>query len=262
MKIVSWNVCCDNGDPRGVEQLIAETNPDVLCLQEVSEPIKRHIESMGDKYPYVTWAIDHYSHGLLGLSKSVPSYLATLSRFPFEEKPIRFKHRRSKTRIALAYFRGWHECIEHQGINILEKNAKWKILNIHVACADTVANKRAQFKRAVPHRDMSAHTVVCGDLNIIPTPEIKHLAKYLMRRIVRTQSLRDLPLGHEQKMFAQMFDELGLHDLFKDQVTHPDSGIALDKILIPKTLVSKCSHEMLTETLGSDHRPLTIDIDP
>lgn len=261
MKLVSWNICCDNGNPRAINELVENENPDILCLQEVSESLLKQLGLLNKQYPFSTQAVDHYVDGFLGLFHRKPSYLIILSKIPFEGDGIRYVHKKSGVRTILARVCGWHECVEHQGVDIIIQGTIWRILNIHIGCADKPKRKQMQFERVVQYFNSTGVTIVCGDFNIITTPEPSHLPRYIYRKLVKTHSIKDLLVGDIQEKFARRFKELGMKDFFRGMVTHPDSGMSLDKILVPIEFTTYCEYSVSSEMYGSDHLPLIVNFD-
>lgn len=258
MKIVSWNAHEGNLDPRQVEDLIQTEDPDVICLQEVSTQLRRHLKSpyIRRRYPYSAFAIDHIMASIRG---HTPAFLVILSRFPFEGKQTKYRHEKEQKRKLLSRVLGWRECIEHHEVNICVDGSIWKIINLHIACAVSLEEKLKQFHRAAGHFNVEGITIVCGDFNIIVTPEWWHLPRYAFRSLVdREHEIADMLLGDEQAIFAQRLVELGMHDPFRGQKTHPLSGLPLDKIIIPRPLVAQSTSWIIPHTFGSDHFPLVV----
>lgn len=260
LKVVSWNADCNNGDPRQIQSLIEDEDPDVLCLQEVSEALKKQIESpfITELYPYSTFATDHQMDGPLGLFDRTPAYLLILSKRPFEGTPFRYTHKRVRDRILLARLRGWHECIEHHGVDISVQGTVIRILNVHIACADTFRNKKKQLGRVIRHFNTNGLNVVCGDFNITTEPKPKYFARYLFRWLLRTHSIQELLQGNERKKFSKIVKKVGICDMFCNHITHPASGLSLDKILISARLTDDLDFRMSEKMYGSDHFPLVI----
>jgi exonuclease III len=266
MKIVSWNVDCGNNDLKRVENLIQQTNPDILCLQEVSAVLRDHLESrcIKNHYPHITSAIDHYASGLFGISQQMTSHLMILSKIKFEGVPIRYQHKRATSRILLAWIRGWQECIEYHGINIAVGEHRWRVLNLHLPCADTFRNKLKCFRSAVVrHANTDGPTIVCGDLNITDTPETKHLPDYALRVFFPdfAPPIRERLQRRAQRNFSRMVRKLKLCDVFQNDVTHPTTGLSLDRILVPHHLVNILEPTVSPDTFGSDHYPRTVRFD-
>jgi len=137
--------------------------------------------------------------------------------------------------------------------------AIFRILNIHISCADTLRNKQRQFRRAIEHFSPDGTTIVCGDFNVTISLEPKHLPHYIVRRISKALPIRDMLQKRAQAIFAQTVAEIGMHDVFHDKVTYPDDDLSLDSILVPEKLVEESEFAVSPNTYGSDHLPLILE---
>ncbi len=257
--IVSFNVDCDNRDPERIKRLVAFQKPDIICLQEVPEELRQHLEiNLSNEYPHQSSAVDHFSNGLLGLHTQKRSYLMILSRVPFLGE-IRHTHKSTGKRTLLARVRGWQECVEHQGVDVEIHGTLFRIINLHVACAETEKNKLRQFRRAVRHHlEHDGLTIICGDFNVTTTPLVRHLPAYLLRRIYSRYSIQEMIQQRELKIFARIVEKKGLCDVSGDGVTHPDSGLSLDKILVSREIHHASEAVVCPHQFGSDHLPQAI----
>jgi endonuclease/exonuclease/phosphatase family metal-dependent hydrolase len=235
-----------------------------VCLQEVPEELRAHLETtLGNSYPYTDTALDHFSDGLLGLSlEKKCSYLMILSRVPFVNTVLKYVHRKIGKRTALARIRGWHECLEHHGVDIFVGNMSVRVLNLHIACAATPRNKWRQLRHAMKyHLSHDGETIICGDFNITANPEPKHLPFYCLRRILKPHySIQELLQERELRIFARIIAKRELHDVCGGHITHPDSGLVLDKILVSNRLREISKPLIFPHTHGSDHFPIGVEI--
>ncbi|MAF59341.1 MAG: endonuclease/exonuclease/phosphatase family protein [Candidatus Pacebacteria bacterium] len=260
--LVSWNAHCDNGNLEQVNALISKYKPDILCIQETSPALKEHLEGLNE-YPYFTQAVDHHIENYIGEHFGRPprtsSYLVTVSRIPFIGKPILFEHKKVGVRIGLARLLGWHECIEHHGVDIEIAGKRWRILNIHIAFAETFRNKMRQFREVIGNLNPDGETIICGDFNITKTPTLVHLPSYLLRLIHRGHSIQEQMQGEELIYFEQRSFALGLNGGFPKKPTHPTSGLHLDGVLSSSKNIQI---ELGDELHGSDHLPLIVRFGP
>ncbi len=163
---------CYNDNPENLGKLVTKKIPYVIILQEVSPESLEYIKNseICNIYPYQTFAVDHRIPRRFGFRKAEIAYLVILSRIPFEGKLIKHVHKRTRGRTMLAFAQGIHECVEHHGIDICIKGVMWRIINVHIACADTFENKQKQISEAFGNFNSDGPTIVGGDFNITESP--------------------------------------------------------------------------------------------
>lgn len=258
---VSWNVHSGNGDfLRQLKRLINRYDPDVLCLQEVPE---RHLEELKSIYPFMESAIDyhedHYVGRRLGRSPRSTHYLVILSKFPFENQ-LTEKHERNGEYTEFAQAAGWHECVEHHGVDVLIEGTLWRILNIHVGFADTYQNKLAQFRRMVDSLTIP-NGIILGDANITNSLGRIHLLHFLAHlALFRKWSIGNRIQNKALGDFARVIEQHELHSGFANRITYPGTSLSLDNAFVPQHLASMFSFEVGEERYNSDHLPIIVHL--
>ena len=265
LTIVSFNVDCDNHDAKRIQALIDDCNPDILCLQEVSQQLRPRLENLLTKrYPYVDVAIDHLADGYFGLApERTHSHLMIFSRVPFVNPALKHVHVPIGNRTLFGYFRGWHECREHHGVDIVVQDTHIRVINLHIACAATPKNKWRQLKHAVRyHIKYHGEAIICGDFNITRKLVFGHAFVYAIRRVLKSRfSMQKMLQGRELPLFARIIAKRNLHDVCGEGITHPISGLELDKILASKSLHAVSRPIFFHKRYGSDHLPLGVVFD-
>lgn len=267
--LVSWNVYSGNGD--FIDQLlrlIRRYKPDVLCMQEVPE---KYLKQLADIYPYMRYAIDYHEEHYVRSHAQVPAYFAMpprsthylviLSKLPFESEFVE-RHSREEALTEFAQTAGWHECVEHHGVDVHIEGVTWRIINIHVGFADTYQNKLAQFRKIVESLT-TPNGIIMGDANITNSLGRADFFHYLAHRaFFRKYSIKDRIQNRALGDFARVVQQHELHSGFANRVTYPGTKLSLDNAFVPQHLASMFAFEIGEEAFNSDHLPLIIRLRP
>ncbi|MBI3075322.1 MAG: endonuclease/exonuclease/phosphatase family protein [Parcubacteria group bacterium] len=255
LKVLNWNVWCENGDLGTVIDFICAQDADIVCLQEVPEPLLHKLAEI-PSYT-LTKARDSY-HRKNGAR--IPSFLVILSkRGIYEARAIKFK--RQPKRSLIARLLGFEECLEFQYADIMSveeplggKEAVLRIFNAHLESVAGPKLRIARFAQVLRFLDAKKKNIVCGDLNVFR-------AWYSWGwRLILGCSWDELWL-REYDVFERMFARRGFANIFSGETTHAGSGNQLDYILVPnETKVLR--RVLFEETHGSDHKPLLVSFSP
>lgn len=252
MKIISYNV---NGVRaavnKGFVDWLKNTNPDVICLQEI-KALKEQLdvtifENAGYKYHYWFSAQKKGYSGVAILSKTKP------------------KHVEYGTGIETMDFEGRNLRVDFDEISImsmyLPSGTNNERLDFKFNYMDEIQDYLSLLTEQIPN------LVVCGDYNIchdeidIHNPKMKNISGFLP----------------EERSWLGTFIQSGFIDSYR--YLHPtrqefswwsyransranNKGWRLDYAMVSKTLQEKIKRSViLTEAVHSDHCPILVEID-
>lgn len=246
--IATWNAYNRADDTARLRRFVAETGPDVVAFQELTEA---HVQALSalDGYQLHT-AEDFREAGQV-------SYLGVLSRRPVVSIG---RHRHNRGREVSPSPMGrrmrWIECVDSMCATVRLGRADWRIINLHLTCAASPALRRRQLEEAldafaIAHADAPA--VVMGDFNCFARP-------WLNWAVARSFAFAagDL-LVHEARDVEYRMRARGFHSL-DHRATFPKAHLMLDRIFVRGGELR--SLRALSSTYGSDHRPLVATLRP
>ena len=253
MKIISWNV---NGiraiQKKGFDESIRKLAPDILCLQETKAQAHEVEEALGsvNHFHIVSNSADRKGYsGVATLSKLEP--MQTISDIGIPEHDT--EGRVICTEYPSFYLVNVYVPNSGQGLVRLDYREKW----------DT------DFLAYLKNLERTKPVIACGDFNVA------HQAIDLKN----DKSNYNKTAGYTQVEIDGMtrFLEAGFVDIFRE--LHPDTvaysywsyrfnsrakntGWRIDYYLISESLRAKVvSAEILSEYMGSDHCPISLEID-
>ncbi|MEI7604511.1 MAG: endonuclease/exonuclease/phosphatase family protein [bacterium] len=247
MKILSWNIWCDNKKPELAINYIINSDADIICLQEISLEHLNYLKKLSS-FNIVT-AIDFYK---IEKGIKIPYYLAILSKHKFINTKIfeLEKEKKGKFISALSKTETIRECIY---VDIKYKKVNYRIFNVHFDCATTPKSRLNQLKYTISLFDKGSKNIICGDfnsfgifhINLAMSLAVKYKAKEIFK--------------NEKKIFAKLFHENNLNNVFEKKMTYPKFALQLDYILLPigTKLIEK---EVIKKRYGSDHRSICAEI--
>lgn len=259
MKILSWNV---NGLrsilTKGFTRVIAEENPDLVCLQETKIQ-DNHIEAIAADMPPGRW---EHSHAVKkGYSGVATLHVSRAAKMLVHERGIGKKN------------------FDSEGRFIISEHPEFTLYNIYFP-SGTSGEERQAFKYSFLkafYRHLSdltpskrSRVVLCGDFNICHREiDIHHPAEATKRGL--TGFLPD-----ERKWMTSLC-ELGFVDCFRH--VHGDLphqytwwtfragarkknlGWRIDYFFVSKALADKITAaDILSDVQGSDHCPITLEL--
>jgi len=206
-------------------------------------------------------ALDYYHKGN---GKKVPSYLVILSRFNARCRSIRFRHQPKRSWFARKF--GLEEGLEFHYIDIelsrgdkREKRAvPLRIFNIHLENAAGPKWRMARFNEVLRSLSKKRKNIICGDLNVFRA-WYSWSWRLLLFLLGYPCSWGELWF-REHEFFQRIFEKNNFADIFSGAATHEWSGNQLDYILVPNDFEIS-SHTLFSETYGSDHRPMLVEIE-
>lgn len=247
--MISWNIWCKNKEQASsIRELIQSCNPDIICLQEVSQEGLDYIQSLDD-YHHIH-AIDYVSHKS-GQKKEY--YLVILSKHTIDNTHKNKESVRHITQPSLwDKINRWEESMEFQYADICYENIHYRIFNIHLEISAGPKTRLAQFDQIIPLLDPSKVSLVAGDFNIFARWFIGIPFGWLFGF-----SLQEA-MVHERKIFEQHFEDLGFCNIFRQKITYPRYRLQLDHILTPKDLDVR-QYNVIKDMKKSDHHPISIE---
>ena len=160
MKIISWNVWSENTSFSQVTSFISKQNADVICLQEVSKKLLRRLQKI-PKHTIVS-AIDCYF--VKSKRKKIPYFLVILSKLPIVvHQPFSIPTVQYES--IVSQILGLEECIEGQYIDIMQKEKKIRIFNVHFQSYVRPRIRLGQFESVVSQFSDVSKNIICGDFN-------------------------------------------------------------------------------------------------
>ena len=246
LKLLNWNVWVFNNETERVLKFLREQDADVVCLQEVSAPLFEKLEH-SSAYPVLLKARDTY-HKRNGDRQ--PSFLVIMARHRVvDPRAVLFK--RQKERIFAVRLLGIEEGIEFQHADILCEGKRLRFFNVHLECVAGPKRRMAQFDE-VTRVFQNGANIVCGDLNIL-----RAWYAFFLRLLFGSW---DELWEREHDFFARVFGKHNLWNIFEGAITHDFTGNQLDYVLVPDS-VRVLSKQVFPETVGSDHKPMLVELE-
>ena len=256
MKIYSWNILFRNQKLDRAFAFIRDAEWDLFCLQEVPEEFLKRLRTLPCSIAHRTDAEKLLPSGV------VPIFNVILSRFPIQsqgEIPFpEYGHLYSlRTRAFIYLMRPFHFSRQRNRgslfVDITVGSELVRVFNLHLILAHPLWRLK-EFERAMLERDPARPTIVCGDFNIVESRHITLLNWLFGGRVSDVVFHR-----RERTHIEQCFIEHELTNALRGTVTHPISRSQLDHILVSKSFSIK-NAEVLTDRIGSDHRPIRVTI--
>ena len=254
MRIATYNVNGINGRLPRLLEWLAETEPDVVCLQELkTDDTKFPITALRDAGYEAIWHGQRSYHGVAILAKGVGPVEV---RRGLPDEPADVHTRYLEARVG--------------GLTI----ASIYLPNGNPVASPNYAYKLRWFERLIRYSRglIGRPAVLAGDLNVVPTDFDVYNPEYFRGDAVMQPAVRDayqrlLDLGWvdtarylypKQRIYTYWFSQRHLHQ---------DKGWRLDFLLINEPLVSRLTEfgvdkEYRGREKPSDHTPVWIEITP
>lgn len=252
MKIFSWNILYQNKKLDEAFEFIRSADFDVFCLQEVPARFLERLRTL----PVHLAAIQEAEVMTRRIEDTI--YTVTLSRYPIERtqeiplpKPPRSLFSRFMFLIGIwGFAKGARQaCVT----DIASPLGPIRIFNLHLSL--TYPELRAEeFERSMLSHSPRLRAIVCGDFNILESPQISLLNWLLGGRIT------DMLFWTRER--TEIEDRFIAHELtnpLRGMNTHPISRSQLDHILVSRAL-SVEGARVIPERHGSDHHPITATV--
>ncbi|MBT3721586.1 endonuclease/exonuclease/phosphatase family protein [archaeon] len=247
MKIVTWNMEVTNKHFKQGFEYIFNQNPDVVCLQEVSNQGLDYLKNTKFKVHNVCNAI--------GKNQKMHKVILTKNASKNHQTFITFNKNIKRTTIRKII-------LKTLGISELFHNAHYvdlgnnlRIFNLHQDAYAGPKKRIEQFEAVTNEFHPEKHNIVCGDFNSYGNLFFNSL---LFPAI--NMPLNELKIN-EKKGLYKIFKKHNFQDIFKGHVTWPLLGarLQIDHMLIPNKIKVN-SKEVVKNRFTSDHRMLIADI--
>lgn len=249
MKVISWNV---NGLRSIISKnilpgLFADHNPDILCLQETRCPCDTLIPNLPSSYLFShIFESDKKGYAGVGIFSKI--------------QPISI--------VENELIKGRCICLEFEKffiVNLYVPNSK----NDLSALPFRTNEWEPKVLEFIKKLQLQKNVIVTGDFNVAPTCYDTHS---------RTSSTTNGVTPTERKDYEKLLKEGNLIDVWRDlnpskkdwtwfsnfgNARAMNKGWRIDMILMSKALYDSCNEinaNILTNVIGSDHVPLTIEI--
>lgn len=248
MKVLSWNVWSENTSITKVLRFLKKQKADIICLQEVSKKLLQKLKKLS-KYE-LFYAIDFYY--VKSPKKKVPYFLVILSKIPVvghNSFPIPTVQYDS----IIAHVFSLEECIEGHYIDIVQKEQKIRIFNVHFQSYARPKIRLTQFESVVQQFSDASYNVICGDFNTFGFWHFNVVVGW-----VYNYSWEEFFMD-EKTLLEQRISKYQLVNIFNWEVTYPWLGAQLDFIVTQKN-IKVTRKKVFQDSHGSDHRPLLVSL--
>ncbi|TRZ51398.1 endonuclease/exonuclease/phosphatase family protein [bacterium] len=252
MRVISWNIRKNNRRAKKAVQFALTQKPDVLCLQEVSQHILKHLRDIPG------YSV-HASYDFISKNPKRNGYTVTVTQYPVTyEIGIPYDDQSSKSILDLFLYKKLFRSIEqHNAILITVQTALGPlyIVNTRLSCVVNTRDRLIKFQNLISNVPTNIPTIFCGDYNVVDSQLINRLTGWL-RGFKRPDYLLN-----ERKEFEMLFTKHNLVNIFRGRSTSVFNVplLQLDHILIPNSLnVQKKA--IFKKRFGSDHRMLFAEI--
>lgn len=250
MRLISWNVngirACIN---KGFYEFLEKESPDVLCIQE-SKMQEGQIEIISDGYyQYFNSAVKKGYSGTITFTKKKPlsvSYGIGIEEHDNEGRVI-------TTEFEDFFLINVYTPNSQEGLKRLDYRMEWE--NV--------------FKDYLKGLEERKPVVVCGDLNVAhkeidlknPTQNRKNAGFSDEERAAFTRLL-DAGFIDTYRMFYPDKTEAYSWWSYRFNARSRNAGWRIDYFLVSDSLKDKCKEaEILSDVLGSDHCPVTLELE-
>lgn len=253
MKIISWNV---NGiraiQNKDFINSVSSINPDILCLQETkaqNNEVEKALLPFKDFHIYSNSAEKKGYSGISILSKIEP--LKIVNDLGIDEHD-------NEGRIICTEYPAFYL------VNVYVPNSGQKL--------DRLSYRKiwdADFLKYLKHLEKSKPVIACGDFNVAHKPiDLKNDKANYNKTSGYTQIEIDGMTNFLEAGFVDAFRYLHPNDVaytywsYRFNSRAKNTGWRIDYFLVSKSIVDKIkSVNILSEYLGSDHCPISLEID-
>ncbi|QQG40844.1 MAG: endonuclease/exonuclease/phosphatase family protein [Candidatus Levyibacteriota bacterium] len=248
MKILSWNVWSENVSITKAIRFLKKQKADIICLQEVSKKFLQKLKKL-PKYQLVC-AIDFYY--IKSKKRKTPYFLVMLSKISIDTHKA-FQIPTVQYDSIIAQIFGLEECIEGQYIDVMYKDQKIRIFNVHFQSYVRPKIRLRQFESVIQQFNNTTHNIVCGDFNTFGFWHFNVVVGWIYN-----YSWEEFFMD-EKTLLDERLKRYKLINIFNWEVTYPWLGVQLDFILTQKNAKVR-GKQVFQETFGSDHRPILANV--
>ncbi len=250
MKVLNWNLLCNNKNQVKSLSYIMSTSPEVVCLQEVRSDTLQYLRKQSMYQFFIARDFITKTH----FHCHEAYFLVILVKKGILVKAHHIRHIPHLTQHSIwDKIMRWTETLDYQWVELLIEKKLYQVINVHLEVGAGPNLRQKQFNHIVENRNKTDNLIICGDFNLFGRWYISPIVGWGMGFSVPEMLL------NERAMFEQLFLNYGLQNVFRNQVTFPFFRLQLDHILVDKNLTIG-TNLVYPYTFLSDHRPLEVKI--
>ena len=240
LKLLFWNVHCENHNAGRIAACLDTLIPDVALLNEVTN---EHLDVISGRFQYVVKARDYLQNGVL-------CHLVIAAKTPLAGVDI-LKHGEDNKQPAswLARKMGWVEFLDTLAVSHREPGLRMVCLHLSAGCGP--ARRRKELEAAATHIPRTGPCLVAGDFNSFSAPWIAPFVA--------------APLGYrwrewfwrERQANDAWFARRGFGAAV-DAITFPRFRFRMDQVYVRGINITKAW--VTKSSWGSDHRPIVVEL--
>ncbi len=244
IRVLSWNVFNENPDTARIEACLDETAPDVALLQEATPA---HLCAVRARFANVVVARDYLLKGapcfLVIATDLELSAVSVIEHFPDTKPPPSL----------LGRFAGWIEFLDTLSAEIrLGSSPPIRLVVAHPSAAVGPGVRREELEAAGAHIPAAGPCIFAADFNSFSEPWLAPLFALPLAYRVGDFACR------ERRQLDTWFAARGFAPAVRG-VTFPRWRLQMDQVFVRGLIPSAA--RILSDTWGSDHRPIVIDLD-
>lgn len=245
----------DNPDQiKSLKTLIGKTEPDIICLQEVTPQTVEFIKLLSNYYCSRCVDFARPLNNSSNIKQEI--YLVILSKFQIQNSFFGLNAPYNPNSL-LAKFKGINQPREFQYVDIIDSNNKYsnnkfRIFNLHLEMATGSKRRLQEFGNILAHKNIDSTNLFCGDFNIFSRPMLNFLIGWGLGLSAKEYFM------DERLQFNKLFATHNLDNIFSRKITYPKFRLQLDHILVPKNL--QYQDKYVLSSCGSDHRPIMVEL--
>lgn len=253
MRIITWNLWVSNRHAKKAIDHALSFDPDVICFQELSEPMLTYVKQK--KY------VPTFTHDAVNYRNSKKTlYICTLTKHkPVRSRVVEYSQVHSTSFLSrVIYEKIIRSKEKHEApiVEIAAGNSHVQIANARLSCAVGTRQRLSEFTGILSQLKPNIPAVIAGDFNIVDNQLFNLLTGW-----IRGFRLSEYFLN-ERREFETIVHANGYTNIFRKQSTsitnHP--LLQFDHILVPNS-AHVTYHHIEKKRFGSDHRMLIADID-
>lgn len=254
MKVISYNIYRHNKQLKKVFNFIQNSNADIICLQEVPKIFLKKLQTDNPNKYQINYSNEYFIKS--NHKKSILLYNVILSKYKIDKiKEIpHIEHNKFPI-----YYR-WinkYDNLDIKGIYIditTQTGEQFRIFNSHLECIASPNFRINQFKNLYTHKSLNKHNIFVGDYNVFANPFLS-----LFIGLFSNYKPKDY-ITIEKTQFKKLFQTLNLKNLFHKKRTFKTLPFQTDFIVCDKNLKTSKPTVHKKELNGSDHFPISVEI--
>lgn len=249
MKIVSWNVWCDNTYFKRANDIYSNFSADVVCAQELPQhwlPDTRYATSLAPSI-----CLDF-------MDTKQTAFLGTFTTFPVIDYSIlRMNQNQIPSDSIFGRTFYWTECIESCAVLLEYYQKRVCIINMHLPWAVSPRVRLAKVNMALEHfigkyNDQADLFVLAGDFN-----DFSRRWNSLLLGLCNKYTLRDFFVNEKHEL-SYLLRDYHFFEPSSNLRTVSPCGFHLDHIFVRGA--NALSYDSCNERFGSDHHPVIIKL--